>query len=73
MHVVTGPTTSLLLTHIVPPQPPSIDFVLRGLVLQFHSFALEESAWTAGRLTLLQSCTYDWLEVPLVDIVHCTE
>ena len=46
-------------THIVPPQPPSIDFVLRGLVLQFHSFAPEDSALSAGRLTLLHSCTYD--------------
>ena len=55
-------------THIVPPRPPSIDFVLRGLVLQFHSFALEESASSAGRLTLLQSCTYDWLEVQYMHI-----
>lgn len=56
-------------THIVPPQPPSVDYVLRGLVLQFHGFALEESASssssssTAGQVATLQTCTYDWLEV----------
>lgn len=66
----TYPNDMDCFAHVVPPQPASVDYVLRGLVLQFHSFSLEESASTEGRLTMLHTCSYDWLEVTIADALH---